>query len=264
LDDTIIVAVAGLVDDKRSGDGSARTPSHNDIAQCFVRVGVEHLDPGVLSAKPIGKFKRVHGTLVAASSEKPEAAVALVELLLSTVRGHGGFREESLNYCGEESIANLRAAYAPHGWVLGSDGSLLPKVLESLVGKETTAHLKQYADRARRGALDDPLLAGVAKDLLEATAIHVIIQKQGVTPSIHVFPVLLSQAFDALGMQIHGSSTKPGEHARARMERAAFELACALNALRNKQGTGHGKPWLLTFGPLRRGLRSRAWAISRR
>ncbi|MOA64670.1 hypothetical protein D3C78_1908010 [compost metagenome] len=28
------------------------------------------------------------------------------------------------------------------------------------------------------------------------------------------------------------------------MERAAYELGCALNALRNKEGTGHGRPWI--------------------
>jgi Abortive infection C-terminus len=248
LDDTILVAVAGLVDDKRSGTGS-RMPSHDDIRRDIVRAGLEHLDAGKLSSQPIGKYKRVHGTLIAASSENPSAAVRLIEILLATVRGHGGFRPGGANYCGDETIANLAAAYAPHGWALSSDGKLLPHVLESLAGKETTANLKQYADRARRGALDDPLLAGVAKDLLEATAIHVVIEKHGITPTAHVFPVLLGQAFDALGMQIHGSSTKPGEHARARLERAAFELACSLNALRNKQGTGHGKPWLPDIRP---------------
>jgi hypothetical protein len=248
LDDTILVAVAGLVDDKRSGTGS-RMPSHDDIRRDIIRAGLEHLDAGKISSQPIGKYKRVHGTLIAASSENPNAAGRLIEILLATVRGHGGFRPGSANYCGDEPIANLAAAYAPHGWVLASDGNLVPRVLESLAGQETTAQLKQYADRARRGALDDPMLAGVAKDLLEATAIHVIIEKYGTLPTTHVFAALLGQAFVALGMETNASPPKPGEHARARMERAAFELACSLNALRNKQGTGHGRPWIPDIRP---------------
>jgi len=35
-----------------------------------------------------------------------------------------------------------------------------------------------------------------------------------------------------------------GEHPRKNMEREMYELACAINRLRNKQGTGHGRPWL--------------------
>lgn len=33
------------------------------------------------------------------------------------------------------------------------------------------------------------------------------------------------------------------------MERAAYELGCALNALRNKEGTGHGRPWVGNLTP---------------
>ena len=35
-----------------------------------------------------------------------------------------------------------------------------------------------------------------------------------------------------------------GEHPRKNMEREMYELACAINRLRNKQGTGHGRPWV--------------------
>jgi hypothetical protein len=29
-----------------------------------------------------------------------------------------------------------------------------------------------------------------------------------------------------------------------KIERALFDLACAVNQLRNREGTGHGRPWL--------------------
>ncbi len=35
-----------------------------------------------------------------------------------------------------------------------------------------------------------------------------------------------------------------GEAYESKTERAMFSLACAINAMRNKLGTGHGRPWL--------------------
>ena len=35
-----------------------------------------------------------------------------------------------------------------------------------------------------------------------------------------------------------------GEHQRCRLERSLYETACSISNLRNKQGTGHGRPWV--------------------
>jgi hypothetical protein len=186
----------------------------------------------------------VQRTLVDALAQQPTAGAQLCAQLLSTIRGHGGFRAESANYCGAEAIDNLTRAYAAHGWNLGADGTLSPTVLKSLGGREATAQLRRYAERARSGALDSPLLAGVAKDLLEATAIHVCIERYGAPPSTHVFPAILGMAFEGLGLASEQTPKAPGEHVRKRMERAAFELGCAISAMRNKEGTGHGRRWV--------------------
>ena len=242
LDDAIVVAIASLVDDKRAGNGS-RAPTHLDLAHDIERSGLSHLDPGKASTKPVGKYRRVYGTLTAGLGEDEKASQKLAALIISTVRGHGGFRPASPNYSGAEAITNLQAAYRHLGWDLSSDGVLMPRVLESLEGKDTTIALKRYADRARRGATDDPLIVGTGKDLLEATAAHVLLQKHGTLPQTHNFPVLLAYAFEALGLQTGGAPAPQGEPPRRRMQRAAFDLALSLNALRNKEGTGHGRPW---------------------
>jgi hypothetical protein len=39
-----------------------------------------------------------------------------------------------------------------------------------------------------------------------------------------------------------------GEPPQHRLQRALYDAACAVNTLRNKQGTGHGHPWLPTVG----------------
>lgn len=246
FDDTIIVAIAGLVDDQRNS-GAARMPSHSDIEHEIRRAGLAEYDAGKQSTQPIGKFKRVHRTLVAVLDSKPEAAAKFCVQLLAAVRGHGGFRPGSANFCGSEVIENLTRAYAAHGWHLAADGSLTPTVLQSLGGREATAQLRRYAERARSGAMDSPLLAGVAKDLLEATAIHVCIERYGAPPSTHVFPAILGMAFEGLGLASEQTPKLPGEHVRKRVERAAYELGCAISAMRNKEGTGHGRPWISTI-----------------
>lgn len=240
------MAIARLVDDSQS---EKREPAHSDIEFQIDQAGLSHADPGRISCKPIGKSKRVRGTLSWALSNNLPAGELLVSGLISTVQGYGGFRATSSNYCGAEAIANLTMVFAAQGWDLSPDGLLQPRVLDSLAGKALTSALQAYADRARRGSLDSPLLAGTAKDLLEATAAHVLVQKWGSYSSISNFPTLLGQAFTALAFATPSDSVVPGEPVHKRMERAAYELGCAINALRNKEGTGHGRPWVSGVTP---------------
>lgn len=239
LSDAIVVALARLVDDSQ---GEKREPAHSDIEFQIDQAGIVAGDPG-RSGKPVGKSKRVRGVLNWAITNDLKGGEKFVAGLISTVQGYGGFREQSSNYCGKEAITNLISAFSVQGWELSSDGVLQPKLLESLSGKALTNALRVYAERARRGALDSPLLSGTAKDLLEATASHVLVQKWGANPSTSNFPTLLGQAFTALGLATLNDAPIPGEPAHKRMERSVYELACALNHLRNKQGTGHGRPW---------------------
>ncbi|MDD0972649.1 abortive infection family protein [Pseudomonas fontis] len=247
LTDAIAVAISRLVDDSQT---EKREPTHSDIEFQIDQAKLTPADPGRSNSKPIGKSKRVRGTLSWALSNDLSAGEALVSGLISTVQGYGGFRPTSRNYCGAEAITNLIAVFAAQGWDLSLDGSLQPRVLDSLTSKALTSALQAYADRARRGALDSPLLAGTAKDLLEATAAHVLVEKWGSYPSTSNFPTLLGQAFTALGLATPSDPVVAGEPAHRRMERATYDLGCALNALRNKEGTGHGRPWISGITPM--------------
>lgn len=241
LSDSIITALARLIDDSQV---ETREPSHSTIQFHIDRAKLSSYDPGQQSNKPVGKSKRIRGVLSSALTNNVSAGGILVGSIISTVQGCGGFRRASANYCGEESINNLIAAFATNGWDLGLDGSLQPQVLENLSNKALTSALRVYAERARRGALDSPLLTGTAKDFLEAVAAHVLVQKWGSYSNGANFPSLLGQAFTALGLATSATPPNSGEPAKMRVERAAYDLACSLNALRNKEGTGHGRPWL--------------------
>src|SRR5205823_1699074 len=136
--------------------------------------------------------------------------------------GLGGFRPESSNFVGAEALANAQAAFAAEGFILGSDGALSRRLLETLQGVETTVILEQYIKRALAGSEDDALVVGVAKDLLEATAAHVLVERYGTYSTSSNFPTLLGQAFTALGLATPQTPPAIGEPAQRELERSMY------------------------------------------
>ena len=135
------------------------------------------------------------------------------------------------------------------GVILGSDGIIAPVLFDTLPMVEQQQALNVYVERAKRGVEDAALLVGTIKDLLEAVSVYVLQLKWGSTPSIMNFPTLLGQAFTALDLATTSSPKIPGEAVQRRMERAFYEVACSINQLRNKQGTGYGPLFLSTITP---------------
>lgn len=240
LSDVIIIAVARLVDDAQS---DKREPSHSDIEFQINRV---HLQPGDPKAagQIVGKAKRVRGTLMWAMQNAHEQGELFLYNLISTIKGYGGFRYESPNYCGADCIQNAIEAFRVEGYELTTDGELMPLVLQNLSGVELTKALKSYIRRAQRGIRDAALVTGTGKDLIEAVAAHVLQERYGSYAIKDNFPTLLGQAFISVGLATSQDKPSSGEPSQKRLERAMFELALAINQLRNKQGTGHGRPWL--------------------
>jgi len=242
LTDAIAVAVARLVDDALT---ETRSPSHSELEFRINRAGLKEADPNQ-QGNVLGKAKRVRAVLSWALEHDPERGERLVAQLIAHVQACGGFRPSSKNYVGSEAIENARGAFRPSGFKLGSDGDLRPMVLDSLSGAALTDALKAYVVRAKRGVEDAALLTGTGKDLLEATAAHIVQEIWGSYPGTANFPTLLGQAFSALGFATPHDKAQSGEPPRLRVERAMYELGCSVNGLRNKQGTGHGRPWLPT------------------
>lgn len=242
LTDTIVIALGQLVDDAQT---DRRDPSHWDIHSLIKRHSLLPGDPNS-NGQTVGKAKRVRAVLNWALENAPEPGGAFVASFISLVRGHGGFREASPNYVGLHAVENCISAFDSEGFTLGHDGELRPKVLDVLTGSALTDALMAYVRRAKRGVQDAALEIGTGKDLMEAVAAHVVQQKFGAYSPQANFPTLLGQAFIALGLATPQDTIQPGEPPQRRVERAMYELACGVNQLRNKQGTGHGRPWLPT------------------
>ncbi len=242
LTDTLIVAVSRLVDDAQV---ETREPSHSDIEYEIKKSNLLPGDPKA-QGQLVGKAKRVRATLSWALENNPEKGAKLVVNLISHIKACGGFREASSNFVGKDAIYNAASAFRSVGFELTLDGELFPLLLDNLEGAELTAALDAYIRRAKRGAEDAALVTGTGKDLLEATAAHILVETWGSYPSNANFPGLLGQAFVALSIATPQDSPLPGEPAVKRVERALYDVGCAVNTLRNKEGTGHGRPWLPT------------------
>lgn len=242
LNDAIAVAISKMVDDSK---GDTRKPSHSDIEWEFKRTGVLSADPQQIG-KSVGKAKRVRAVLTWAIDNNIDCGERLVFLLISLVKSVGGFRVSSSNYIGSEAIENLKSAFRTEGYVLSSDGSINKVLLENVSSLEQQKALLAYAKRAIKGAEDAALLVGTSKDLLEAVAKFILKQKWGSYSSGDNFQMLLGQAFTCLDLATPHNPPQPNEPAQKGVERALYVLACSINKLRNKEGTGHGRPFLPT------------------
>lgn len=240
LSDSVIFAVARLVDDAQT---DTREPSHSDLEFQIGRARLTAGDPKT-QGQLVGKAKRIRGVLSWALENAPSNGEILVESLLSFLRASGGFRPGSSNYVGAEAITNVIEAFRSEGFTLTPDGELQPQLLENLSGLALSAALESYIRRAKRGAEDAALLSGTSKDLLEATAAHILVERNGGYPQGANFEGLLGMAFVAIDLVTPQHPVQQGESPQRKAERAMFSLACGVNAMRNKLGTGHGRPWL--------------------
>jgi hypothetical protein len=176
----------------------------------------------------------------------PDDGEVFVAALIAMLRGRGGFRKGSPNYAGDDAIADAAEAFRSEGYVLSAAGELGGTAIETLAGVQLTDALNAYVRRARRGSEDAALLVGTGKDLVESTAAHVLNERYGQYSQQANFPTLLGQAFAVLGLATPQVPAQSADPPQRRLERALYEAGCAVNALRNKQGTGHGRPWLPT------------------
>ncbi len=238
--DAIIIAVARLIDDAQV---ERRDPSHSDLDFLVARYQLGAGDPRA-QGQTQGKAKRVRAVLSWALEYAPDRAETFVAALIATVRGKGGFRKGSSNFVGDEAILDASEAFRAEGYALSPEGELQPTSLDTLLGPQLTAALESYVRRARRGSEDAALLVGTGKDLLEAASAHIISERYGQYPEQSNFPTLLGQAFVAVGMTTPQTPPAKGEPVQCRLHRSLYEAGCAVNALRNKHGTGHGRPWL--------------------
>lgn len=238
ITNSIIIAIAKLVDDVQV---ESRQPTHSDLDVQFKRAGLIMFAPKTQGAL-VGKAKRVTAVLNWAIENDKKSGSRLIELLLSQIKAQGGFRESSVNFVGKEQIQNAIDVFKSEHYILSENGDVSAIILDTLSGKNLTEALFSYANRAKQGVEDAALLSGTGKDLLEATAKHVIHSKFGAQIPVNTnFPTLFGQAYAALQMATPQDPKVGNEPAIKGYERALFGLALSINRVCNREGTGHGR-----------------------
>ena len=198
------------------------------------------------SGGTIGKTKRIRQILMHAEDQDPTAGLRLCEHLVALLRADGMFTPNLDTYAGTDKVSRLQAALSRAGYTLTTDGVLHQTVIDNLSGTELSAVLKAYINRVNLNPDDAPLQIGTGKELDEAAARHVLIEKQGsyaVSGRDSSFPVTLAAAFTALGLEIAPDlSTHLHSNPHKHLQQCLFMLGLAVNRLRNDAGTGHGRP----------------------
>lgn len=243
LSESMVHAVSRLVDDWQN----PREPTHSDIGASLARAGLAQADPHAdPTAQRIGKQQRVRQALQWALDSDVAAGTRGVEALINVVRGSGGFLPDSPNYCGVDAVRTCVTAFEAEPVELTVDGTLSPRNLSALSGRELSDALRSYVVRAQRGHEDSVLLAGTGKDIIEAAAAHVVTERYGTYPEQANFQTLLGQAFLAVRLDAQRPTQETGgvDGARTALSVALYDLACAVNRVRNKAGSGHGRPFI--------------------
>ena len=191
INDTVIYALARLVDDSQK---DRRDPSHSDLEYQINKYNLACANPNKINKlSPVGKAKRIRGVLSWAFDNDIDNCERISLGIINSVKSCGGFRENSKNYVGKESINNLIEALKPLNIIMSSDGTISLQILDSLSGIELTKALTVYIERAKKGIEDAALLVGTGKDLIEAVAAHVLVELWGNYPQKDNFPMLLGQ-----------------------------------------------------------------------
>lgn len=243
LTEDIIVAVSKLIDDSTT---NRRDPSHSDLEFQINKYGLDQGDPKK-QGQTVGKAKRIRYVLNWALEFNLDSGEKLLVALITLVRGVGGFRKGSPNYVGEEEIINLQQVLKNSGYNMDDSGIIGHLILDNLTEVEMEEALWNYVRRAKKGQEDAALLTGTSKDLLEAVAAHVLLKLWGTYPQTANFPTLLGQAFVALGLKTSLEEIAQAtsvDKAKMKMEVSLYQLGCSINMLRNKAGTGHGRPFV--------------------
>jgi hypothetical protein len=217
--------------------------SHYVLDRTFERFQLQGFDPRRLDPNA-GKIKRVREVLTESAQQEPAKGGRLLLHLIDLLKGAGEFPRLAQG----GALTSLRGALRSAGLSIADDGTVAPLSLDGLSGRELTTALRVYVERARRGDTDAPLLAGTAKDLAEATARHVLVERGGSYSESMGFQGTLHNAFSAIGMTPVGPSQwqeilkQLDADPAQRLQQCVYLTALAANKLRQAEGTGHGRP----------------------
>lgn len=218
------------------------SPSHQELDEVFAAAScVDHDPKRLLPNDNVGKGRRVRSVVSAVAQGGSGDAPRLVEGLLARLRAFGAFDANSEHYGGDDLVEDAIRAFRGHGWSLDRSGRLAPMVIGDLPFSQQRPALNLLIERAQRAADDAPLLLGTAKELLESTSRYVL-ELTGIQARDNAdFDELVYLARDRLSLLPQQAPPGSTEESLREVYDGLWKVARHINALRNAEGTGHGR-----------------------
>jgi len=160
ISDSIIIAISKLIDDAKIEP--KREPTHYDLDVQIKKAGLTAVDPKS-QGQSVGKAKRIRAILNWAIENNQSAGGELIGLIISQVRGVGGFRESSPNFVGKEQILNAIGAFESENFSLSENGDIRPKVLGTLKGNILPRHCRPTHNEQKKDQKMQLFYPGQAK-----------------------------------------------------------------------------------------------------
>ena len=212
-------------------------PSHTGLDDIFSRrdIDVPRVDE---RGENLNKPRRLRAAFEAADAQGEGAVKWFVNDIVEEMRFQNVFAQPTPGRL--ELIEKLRSALAAAGATLDTDGRIQSK----FVGPNIAAGGRETVDRLqallRRDNLDPASILGTSKDLLEATAKHLLHEHE---PDARPgdMPGIVPQAMRGAGLATRpGEIASPNAKAIAGLRDQVVKTAAAVAPLRNKGGDGHG------------------------
>ena len=149
---------------------------------------------------------------------------------------------DSQNYVGKEAIHDATNAFRTEGFELTPDGGFVlsssiisrgpnsqPPSKHTFDGPSAAPRMLHWSRVPERTSLRQP-----PGTFFSRSGVH--------TPRQRTSPLCSARHSSLSDSPHHRIQFSPAEPAHRRVERALYSVACAVNNLRNKEGTGHGRP----------------------
>jgi len=212
-------------------------PSHSGLDTIFGKLAIDspETDP---QGRNINKVKRLRAAFDKADARGEETTISLVKEIVEEMRFKGVFA--STDEQTREMIGALRVSLERAGGRLTDHGRLEPLTLGPAIeagGRQTVDRLQS---RLRDPSLDPGAILGTSKDLLEATAKHLLKEYSPDTPAGDM-PGVVGQAMRAAGLSsIPREIDSTNAKAVAVLRQQVLRTADAVTSTRNTAGDGHG------------------------
>lgn len=214
-------------------------PSHHELDDALAATEFE--SPSVdETGMSVSKPKRIRAAFLQADAQGKAAVDQVVIAIIQELPRRGVFDGPYESEQVPQLVDSLRELLAAGGLILAKDGSITRGAAHVEVDTGGRATVERLLTKLRDPSLDPGAVIGTSKDLLEATAKHLLHEFQPETRAGDMSGVV-SQGMKAAGLSTQSPDIEgPDARGIAKARSLVYATAEAVTMLRNRAGDGHG------------------------